>query len=629
MPDPIPRQYEQQSEPPWFEVQAKLLENAVDTRSDTSGLSNHVLWLINERANLSPEAQNGTLTDVYREVLYEGDIRDLHEALSDRARMAFARDAVDLTTPGRELPEHAGWLKPNLEAEGTSTRDLLIEALVIKFPEFKQIVDPYGRGRGIEPITGAHTITDEDLQALLDPNRVPRRAEPAYPIVPETTYIEEETAEGAGEITDTFEQELAECQDAIQLRTLLEKRAETIKAEIDQRSADAKVEILNKDNQDSRTLLKVENTINAGDLPRALSMLDDKGISEKQRVTLITAIESKLVGLAVNWLRGDTYYYLQEAKLAVDAMPLPDFEKAKIRSYLDADIFKIIESAGREANGGDEIESELQNTRASGALKYISDPVVADKIKEVLDIKESQALPPGIDVEDTLPADILTPRPPSTASIEEWNKWYMTIPPENLSNREFETQLLVKHSEALIRLSNGSFSAYDGLSRRDRKASAIVNSINSKLQHQLGKDIDNRAIIDKTFRRIDSKITNSRTNLLAKASFAYQILSLAETMFIKAPVDQPAHITCDKVVQFISEFAPNAHCAGIMREGIDMKIMELAKSAAKTKSLFDQVDTGSTVVEIVKYASSDRVARRIMQALGMDPPAEIGGMVAA
>lgn len=606
MTEPIPGNHNQQPDISWFAPQAVQLEHAVHNQQNTSDFSNNILWLLHDRPNNLPEVQPEQLSDVYRLVLLEEAVGAIHLTLSEPARIALSEDVVrQLATPIEELPDHAAWLKEVPDPQ----KEILKEALVNKFPE-------------VEALT--QRVTDDAIYSeLLAPSRSTGYKEPVYPIVPELSSAVEEVSEGDGEATNAFERELAECQDAIQLRGLLEERAEKIKIEITERSEVAKKAVYEKDNFDTQVLRAAEIMINAGDLPRALSILTDKNIPEKRKAILITAIGDRLLDSAASWISGN-YISLDEARNAVDGMPLPDSEKARIRSYLDAGIFRIINGDASRAREGDEIESDLQSSRAVEALKYISDSVVAEKIKEILDIKEPPALPGSVQ-EDAVLVDILAPTPPSTASGEEWDKWYMTTPPEKLSNGDFEIQLLVKRNKASMFLQGASLHYFDELSQRDRKAYEIVKGINTKHFVRSSDDTDPHKIFNKAFKKLDSKIPDGGSNFLAKASFAYQILSLAESMFEFAPADESFHTTCEKVTQFIGEFAANSKAVEIMREAIDMQIMELAKSTARRNHFFGQVDTGSTVAEIVKYASSDRVGRRMMQALGVDPSAETGG----
>ncbi|MBI2589313.1 hypothetical protein HYW35_03900 [Candidatus Saccharibacteria bacterium] len=414
-----------------------------------------------------------------------------------------------------------------------------------------------------------------------------------------------------------FEQALAECQDAVQLRTLIEERAAMIKAEIDQRSIDAKEMIYLKDNNDAHILKTAEAMITAGNLPRALSLLTQEGISEQRKEALLTAIESQLADSAASWLRGRHYYYLQEAQSAIDGMPLPDSDKAQIRAYLDADIFKIISNAASRANEGDEIESDIQSSRALDALAYISDPALAVKIKEILELKEPPAIPVNIE-EDLVPSTITTIEPPADASMKEWKEWYLTTPVENLSDKDFEHYLLIKLTEGKRIIQNGSFRAYDDLGLRDRKAFSVVKNIERKISYKSTKNHDPYNILKRAFKRLDKKVPKDELGL-AKASFCPIVLGLADSILKHAPKRQTLEITSGKAIQLINEFASDEGSAHIMREALDLEILITARRAHQNMNYPGQDDTGGDPLEIVKHASSERVAKRMLQALGISP----------
>lgn len=385
MTEPIPQNPNLEPERPWFEVQAKLLENAVDTHSDTSGLSNHLLWLINDRANSSPWAQDGSLSEIDRIILFEEDIKNLHESLPEGARKAFAKDAVDLTTPGKELPEHAEWLIPDPEAEGTSTRDLLIEALVSKFREFEQIVDPYDRGIGVESITGVHSITNSELQALLDPNRATGFKEPVYPIVTEASSATEEVSEDTDETTNTFERELAECQDAIQLRTLLEDRAQEVQESIRRRAYDAQEAIKLLDNNDSLVLETAERFIVARELSAARKLIKHHASSPEKYQQIMLAIQDKEVDTILSQLSSNDFYY-SDLLETINNLEIPEANRAELRSLIDP---RLIGSIERRVNSDDPLDQEDVLT----FLPYFSEPAIARKVKEIFEFQATDIIP--------------------------------------------------------------------------------------------------------------------------------------------------------------------------------------------------------------------------------------------
>ncbi len=558
---------------PFAEEVAKL-EVALNAGEQTASVSDEILKLFNEYPNRVGPAPPGQEL-CYREVVLESGAMELNRLLTGPAREAFIKDIFQqFSTP----------------VEGQAAEDnrkLLLEALQAKFPE---LVDPN------QPDPDRPDPGDTTTQEL---------AATRPPVDGSETELEINQPEAEDEEAQ-FWRELAECQDVTTLRGLIEDRSERIKAEIEQKSDEARERLRTLDNNALQTLLGVEAIIMAGNLPRAIETIRQSGNSDEEKRLLMSAVKKNLLFSAASWLRG-SHYYLDEAANAAEDMPLSDSEKDEMRAYLDGDLFGIINSAASRASEGDEIQSDVQTSRALAALANISDPRLASKIKEIFALKEPSATT-DMKVEELI-SEISTPSAKEDKTPQQWNEYYKNKPVETMSDQEFDLYLMIVLNDTSIKLQQRRNNFY-GQASGDSRARQIFSKLTNRFmtdKHGENRDRKLKTAIRTIEHRMPAELRD-----FARAAFDSVVLDQARAEFTHPAEGQTRIAKCRNAARLVEKWASNEEAAHMMRQALDGDILVSSQSSFS----LGEISLGEKR-DIVKYASSGVIENRIRRVVGL------------